>query len=144
MQNDIATMKALAERLVSEASDGWSGDAVCVDAELAAKAAIALATAAAEIERMRGGVRVKALEWRAIEERRSDEDPSAEETGDFEAESPVGEYYIEAGFGSDSFVWSVSFRGDFISDWDDLDTAKAAAQADYENRIRSAMGGEHE
>lgn len=86
-----------------------------------------------------GGVRVKPLEWRAVEQTRSAEDPSTEETGDYEATSPFGEYHIVCCFGSDSYVWSVSFCGDFIIDKDDPDEAKAAAQADYEARIRSAL-----
>ncbi len=84
-------------------------------------------------------VAVKPLEWRAIERARSDEDPRTEETGDHEATSPFGEYYIECGFGSDSYVWSVSFCGDFLTDKDDPEAAKSAAQSDFETRIRSAL-----
>lgn len=95
----------------------------------------ALAPASGRVD----AVAVKALEWRAIERARLDEDPSTEETGDYEATSPFGEYFIECGFGSDSYVWSVSFCGDFVIDKDDPEAAKAAVQADYEQRIRSAL-----
>ena len=89
-------------------------------------------------------VKVKPLVWSAIERARSDEDPTTEETGDHEAMSPFGEYFIEAGFGSDSYVWSVSFCGDFVIAADDPDTAKAAAQADYEARIRASLATDAE
>lgn len=83
-------------------------------------------------------VSVKPLSWRALEQARSSEDPSTEETGDYEATSP-GIYLIEAGFGSDSYVWSVSYENNFLSDHDDPDAAKSSAQADYEARILSAL-----
>ncbi len=46
-------VKGLCERLVSEASDGWTGDAVCVDAALAAEAAAALSTLSRELAEAR-------------------------------------------------------------------------------------------
>lgn len=49
----MSDLVSLAERLVSEASDGWTGDAVCVDAALAAEAATALQSLAKELAEAR-------------------------------------------------------------------------------------------
>lgn len=83
---------------------------------------------------------VKALEWEEVTAARSNEDPTHEPTGDYEAVSPIGVYYIEQYFGSDSYGWRVTLNGcDDVADKDDPAQAKAAAQADYDRRIRSAL-----
>lgn len=84
-------------------------------------------------------VAISPLEWVDVTCARSDEDPTHEPTGDMEATTPFGAYYIDMGFGSDSYVWHASFDGRSIADKDDPDEAKAAAQADYDRRIRSAL-----
>lgn len=87
------------------------------------------------------GVRVAKLEWREIYQRRSDEDPRLEWTGGYETWTPFGIWEIGMGFGSDAYYWSVSDQsGDDIgSDFTSAEDAKAAAQADYERRILSAL-----
>lgn len=83
---------------------------------------------------------VKALEWKEVTAARSDEDPTLEHTGDYEAGTPFGTYYIEQYFGTDSYGWEVTVNGyDKVADKDDPSDAKAAAQADYERRILSAL-----
>ena len=95
----------------------------------------ALAALDAETE-----VKVRELEWEEVTAARSDADPHREHTGDYEAVSPIGVYYIEQYFGSDSYGWRVTLHGsDDVADKDDPEDAKAAAQADYERRIRSAL-----
>lgn len=84
-------------------------------------------------------VEVKRLEWREITEARSDEDPTHEPTGHLEADTSIGVYFIEMYLSSDSYGWSVALNGVDIADKDDPEDAKAAAQADYEQRIRSAL-----
>ena len=84
--------------------------------------------------------RVKPLEWTEVTSARSDEDPTPEHTGDYEAATPFGTYYIEQYFGSDSYGWNVTINGyDPVADKDDPEDAKAAAQTDYERRILSAL-----
>lgn len=103
--------------------------------------------AAAEIERLTrerdaalvGAVGVKPLEWMFILAKRSDEDPELEETGDCEAQSPCGLYYISMGFGSDSYVFELLIDGVFAGSFDDPTLAKASAQADHEARVRAAL-----
>ena len=78
--------------------------------------------------------------WLPVMVDRSREDPTPEETGEYETVCAVGVYYIDMYFGSDSYGWRVTLNGaDDIADKDDPDAAKAAAQADYEQRIRSAL-----
>ena len=82
--------------------------------------------------------KVKPLVWAELEAERGD--GFSEPSGDWESESIVGCYSINMGFGTDSYIWS-AYRGEveFISCHDDLDTAKTAAQADYERRILEAL-----
>jgi len=81
---------------------------------------------------------VKPLEWSEIETDRGD--GSHEPTGDYEAETPFTVYSVNMGFASDSYIWDVyTGEADHIGCYDDPDTAKAAAQADYARRIRSAL-----
>jgi hypothetical protein len=82
---------------------------------------------------------VKGLEWVEVSFARSDEDPRREPSGDYEAGTPFGFYYIEQYFGTDSYGWKVTFDSLPVADKDDPDAAKASAQADYEARVRSAL-----
>jgi hypothetical protein len=69
------------------------------------------------------GVKVKPLEW------------TQEDNGDVIAESVAGWYHI----GLPHETWSLTTpQGDVLS-FDGLEAAKAAAQADYEARIRAAL-----
>lgn len=88
-----------------------------------------------------GAVWVRQLEWEETHSRRSDEDPTTEWNGGFEAESALGFYEISMGFGSDAYYWSVTnpLGDDVGSNFEDPLYAKAAAQADYEQRILSAL-----
>lgn len=85
--------------------------------------------------------KVKPLVWDALETDRGD--GSHEPTGDWEAVTPFTVYSINMGFASDSYIWDVyTGEADHVGCYDDPDTAKAAAQADYEARILSALEGE--
>jgi hypothetical protein len=52
---------------------------------------------------------------------------------------PEGWYCIETYFGTDSYGWSVKLDPEIIGDFDDPDAAKAAAQTDFEKRVRAAI-----
>jgi len=143
MQNDIATMKALVERLrwrERVLEDGARAEGTIVKTrEALREAAIALATAAAEIERMRGGVRVKAIDWR---------DMTYNGVEEWLGHCALSQSFIvkDEGTGEgDEFRFVVRpFLADRTS-FPTVEAAKAAAQADYNARIRSAIqGGEHE
>lgn len=86
-----------------------------------------------------GEVRVKALEWVEVTSTREDGPP--EPIGEYVAETPFGSYYIDMYFGTDSYGWSANFEASDIdgSDSDSPEKAKAAAQADYERGILSAL-----
>ena len=86
-------------------------------------------------------VTVKPLVWSAVTVDRGD--GSYDETGGFEADTPIGSYDIDIGFGSDCYYWSVQSPDGFDigSNFDDPDNAKAAAQDDYDARILSAIYG---
>lgn len=71
-------------------------------------------------------VAVKALEW-------SDED-----NGDFIAQSIVGWYHI----GLPHLTWNLMTPNGDVQSFNTLKEAKAAAQADYEARIRSALSAQ--
>lgn len=87
------------------------------------------------------GVRVKALEWRELTDDRGD--GTREPNGDWEAETALSIYQVEMiPVGDTLTVWGLTYGighayigGDHASP----DEAKAAAQADYEARIRSAL-----
>lgn len=85
-------------------------------------------TAAEQAEPAR--VKVKALEWE-----------ETEWNGGFKADSALGYYEISMGFGSDAYYWAVTnpLGDDVGSDFEDPSYAKAAAQADYERRVLSAL-----
>lgn len=79
------------------------------------------------------------LVWEEIREKRSNEDPNTEVVG-WEAATAFDSYYlIEQYFGTDSYGWHVTHSCASVGDYDDPDLAKAAAQADYERRILSAL-----
>lgn len=85
---------------------------------------------------------VKLLEWRDLTSPR--EDGSPEPTGDIAATTLIGEYSVvideadieEAGAGWSYCVWAPE---ESLGRFADLAEAKAAAQADYEARILSAL-----
>jgi hypothetical protein len=83
--------------------------------------------------------RVRKLEWEEVTTARIAEDPTLEPTGDYEALSPVGIYYVQMYFGTDSYGWNVMLDYNDVADKDDPEDAKAAAQADYERRVLSAL-----
>lgn len=79
-----------------------------------------------------GAPKVKALEW--LESRRPVKTYWAQdERGDL--------YWINQAFGSDSYYFTTVRRSDgaTLYDGDDLGSAKAAAQADYEKRVLSCL-----
>lgn len=100
----------------------------------------------AEILRLRSthpapaaGVKVKALEWRELTSPR--EDGPAEPNGEWEALCVFGAYSID--FDTDDDVAKYPFcvwtPEDSLGHFASADDAKAAAQADYEARILSAL-----
>lgn len=80
----------------------------------------------------------KPLVWDEGEQDRGD--GTSDLTGDWSAQSAVGEYTTEISWGSDSYYWSVAINSEEIGhSFEDLIYAKAAAQADYNARIASAQ-----
>src|SRR5690606_4387999 len=77
------------------------------------------------------GVKVKALDWTYIE-RVAMTYVTSDDRGML--------YYINQSFGSDSYYFATVRYADgtMLYDGDDIDAAKAAAQADFEARILSA------
>lgn len=77
---------------------------------------------------------VKKLDW-TFQEQSSRTYCAADERGDM--------YWINQSFGSDSYYFVTVRRSDggILYDGDDLYAAKAAAQADFERRILSALEG---
>jgi hypothetical protein len=76
---------------------------------------------------------VKPLKWR-------DHRPDSFPEPAWSAQTPFGFYNIEEVCASDSPAYVVRLHAHhFIADKDGLDEAKAAAQADYEQRIKSAL-----
>lgn len=131
----MSTRTDIPEKAVEAAHDAWL-DARYKQHENGVAAMRAALSAASPFT----GAVVKPLEWEPVLAARSKEDPTPEETGEYETVCAVGVYYIEMYFGSDSYGWCVTLNGaDDIADKDDPDDAKAAAQADYEARIRSAL-----
>jgi hypothetical protein len=75
------------------------------------------------------------LEWSDQETARCDEDPTLEITG-YEADTPFGVlYHIEVG--ADGFHVIYDYQG--LAVFQSPDEAKAAAQADFEARVRSCL-----
>lgn len=105
----------------------------CPDGDcLAAKVEPSPADLTAALPHMGGAVAIKPLEWEYVERA----------TMTYTAHWADGDvaYYIDQGFGSDSYYFrAVRWPEETIYDGDDLEAAKAAAQADYEARIRSAL-----
>jgi hypothetical protein len=86
------------------------------------------------------GVGVKPLVWRELTADRGD--GAREPNGDWEAETPLGFYEIEMIWVGEIAVWGLTYgtgNGYIGGDWHSPDDAKAAAQADYETRVRSAL-----
>lgn len=81
-------------------------------------------------------VKVKALVWEEIHYNRSDQEPVPELVG-YDAESICGYYNIK--FEATIDVTLDGFQYYNIGSFDEIDEAKAAAQADYERRILSAI-----
>ena len=76
---------------------------------------------------------VKPLVWR-------DHRPDSFPEPAWSAQTPFGFYNIEEVSASDSPAYVVRLHAHhFVADKDGLDEAKAAAQADYEQRIKSAL-----
>jgi len=84
-------------------------------------------------------VAVKPLEWNEVETDRGDGHSDA--TGEWEASSIVGVYAVNISTCGDMHAPWEAFAGDYskIGNFETLVDAKAAAQADYEQRIRSAL-----
>lgn len=84
--------------------------------------------------------RARALNW---QETHIDRGDGSSELSGWEADSGFGCWYsIEMYFASDSYGWSVKFDCELIADTDDPDTAKAAAQADFERRVRATLAAD--
>jgi hypothetical protein len=83
--------------------------------------------------------KVKKLEWVAVEEDRGD--GVSDLTGGWTADTEIGLYVIDIGWGSDGYYWSVQSPDGFDigSDFDDLIYAQESAQADYSARIIAAL-----
>lgn len=98
------------------------------------RAALEAALSAAE-----PSVAVKDLEWVAMTSAR--EDGPAEPTGDWEASCMLGEYSVcfDPDQDMSEAPWCVWSPNENIGHYPGIDEAKAAAQADYETRIRSAL-----
>jgi hypothetical protein len=80
-------------------------------------------------------VAIKPLKWR-------DHRPDSFPEPAWSAQTPFGFYNIEEVSASDSPRYVVRLHAHhFVADKDSLDEAKEAAQADYGQRIRSALGG---
>jgi hypothetical protein len=111
--------------------DTEAGDAQRVLSEIEAEIA---ALSAAEPP-----VTVKALEW--VEMTSAREDGPAEPTGDWEASCMLGEYSVcfDPDQNMSEAPWGVWSPNKNIGHYPGIDEAKAAAQADYEARIRSAL-----
>ncbi|MAM60819.1 hypothetical protein [Maritimibacter sp. UBA3975] len=81
----------------------------------------------AEIERLRAAPKVKPLEW--------------------DGRGTTGvmlQYRIHIGYGLMNGVFALTLSGSTIGEFDSEEAAKAAAQADYERRILSALTQEGE
>jgi hypothetical protein len=80
---------------------------------------------------------IKQLDWREIFTDRGD---GSKDHAGWEAASGFGVWYsIEQYFGSDSYGWEAKLDYEVLSDHDDPDLAKQAAQDDFEQRIYSAV-----
>jgi hypothetical protein len=73
-----------------------------------------------------GAVKGKPLEWR-------------NNGWTWDAKTPFGFYEIDGESASDSPRFRLEWQGLFVADSDDLEAMKAAAQADFEQRILSAL-----
>lgn len=113
------------------------GEVMCDDcadmADIPSEARHALASPSARSTPGTGEANVKPMEWR-------DHRPDSFPEPAWSAQTPFGFYNIEEVSASDSPAYVVKLHAHhFIADKDSLDEAKAAAQKDYETRIRSAI-----
>lgn len=81
--------------------------------------------------------KVKALEWREVTEDRGDGYRDA--TGDWDAVSALWTYYIAVYGASDVPRWELLLNGVPLSDHEDPESAKAAAQAHFDAAIASVL-----
>ena len=82
--------------------------------------------------------KVKPLAWDETHDDRGD--GTSEHNGGYVAVSPLGDYEIGMGFGSDCYYWSATDPMlNEIGSFEDPNYAKSAAQADYEARILAAL-----
>lgn len=82
---------------------------------------------------------MKQLDW---EETFVDRGDGSQDHSGWEADNGFGNWYVvEMGFGSDSYVFTATFDGNLIADFDDEDDAKAAAEKHYAARITAALQG---
>lgn len=89
---------------------------------------------------------VRRLDWRDLTSPREDGPP--EPTGDIDAQTMFGEYSVcvdEAAIddAGDDWKWCVWTPVESLGHFADLDEAKAAAQADYEQRITAALNPDY-
>ena len=97
------------------------------------------AISAALSDKQAGEVKIKPLEWTGLLSPR--EDGPAEPTGDIEAATLIGEYSVclDEDEGVSETPWCAWSPVENIGHFESLEAAKAAAQSDYETRIRSAL-----
>ncbi len=81
--------------------------------------------------------KVKALEWREVFDYHGEGNRTA--TGDWDAVSPIGTFYIAIYGASDVCRWDLLLNGVTLSDCEGLDEAKAAAQAHFDAAIASVL-----
>jgi hypothetical protein len=103
-------------------------------AEIAAAGAVAYLSSARSAPEA-GKAVVKPLEWEEIHQKRSDEDPSTEVVG-WEADAGFAAYYTVELTGGGASMTDPDYDE---KHFDDPEAAIAAAQADYEQRVLSAL-----
>lgn len=128
---DSVKLREILTTLVDAGAENW-------DSYLAPNRTDAVNAAEADIMNLfsGAGVVVRELEWEPIEQARSDEDPRTEVVG-----------YEAKAFGTDAFYTiDMSFDGyeaycgsHSVGDYDTLEAAKSACQADYARRVTSAL-----
>jgi hypothetical protein len=80
---------------------------------------------------------IRPLDWK---ETFTDCGDGSKDHAGWEADSGFGSWYsVDMYFGTDSYGWEVSFDCGIVGDFDDPEKAKAAAQADFEQRVRAAL-----
>lgn len=123
MTSPVSAIEAIERFERAVAANGYRTRDDHTEAEyLAAKAALT-----ASLSDQERAVEVKALEWRVLCSR----------SGNSEAKTPFGEYVIQSE--RDGWMLYLLNEQDAHMAYSTIDFAKAAAQADYEQRIRSAL-----